>query len=162
MSMGLHRLVVTLGLTLVAVLVTTACGGAGTTSAVTPTPSPTPPPVVKTAMATVAGTSKTILTDPSGNTLYYETTDTGGKVMCTAACAATWPPLLVPAGVTKLTGDSGATGTLGSVSDANGTQITYNGWPLFAFSKDTAPGSTTGEGLANRWHVATPDIAAAT
>lgn len=153
-------MVTPVALALTALLGSAACGGGGTQSAATPAPSPTPPPVVKTATATVGGTSKTIITDPNGNTLYYETTDTGGKVMCTAACATTWPPLLVPAGVTKLTGGAGVTGTLSSISDPNGTQITYNGWPLFGFSKDTGPGSTAGEGLANRWHVAAPDLAA--
>jgi predicted lipoprotein with Yx(FWY)xxD motif len=156
--MALQRMVAAVGLVLIALLGSAACGG-GTQSAATPAPSPTPPPVVKSAMATVAGSSKTIITDPNGNTLYYETNDTGGKVNCTAACATTWPPLLVPPGVTKLTGGLGITGTLSSISDPNGTQITYNGWPLFAFSKDTGPGSTAGEGLANRWHVGTPDLA---
>jgi predicted lipoprotein with Yx(FWY)xxD motif len=161
--MVLRRLITALGLSLAAALLVAACGGGGNQSAATPppTPSPTPVPVVKTATATVAGTSKTIITDPNGNTLYYESTDTGGKVVCTGACATTWPPLLVPAGVTKLTGGPGITGTLSSVTDPNGNQITYNGWPLFAFAKDTGPGSVAGEGLANRWHVATPDLAAA-
>ena len=39
------------------------------------------------------------------------------------------------------------------------SQITYNGWPLFAFSKDTKAGDQTGEGVAGRWHVASTDLA---
>jgi predicted lipoprotein with Yx(FWY)xxD motif len=47
---------------------------------------------------------------------------------------------------------------LGSVRRPDGTrQATLNGWPLYRFSEDRAPGETKGEGLKGTWHVIGPD-----
>jgi len=35
-------------------------------------------------------------------------------------------------------------------------QVTYNGIPLYYYSKDTKPGDTTGEGVGGIWHVVKP------
>jgi len=43
--------------------------------------------------------------------------------------------------------------------DANGNQVEYNGHLLYAYSGDTAPGQTNGEGLLGKWFVATPGLA---
>jgi len=43
--------------------------------------------------------------------------------------------------------------------DANGNQIEYNGHLLYAYSGDTAPGQTNGEGLLGKWFVAIPGLA---
>ncbi len=32
------------------------------------------------------------------------------------------------------------------------TQVTLNGWPLYRFARDTAPGDTKGEGVGGTWH----------
>ena len=46
--------------------------------------------------------------------------------MCTDACRAAWPPLLLPAGVTTATPGAGVTGALGPITRPNGgTQVTY-------------------------------------
>jgi predicted lipoprotein with Yx(FWY)xxD motif len=146
-----------------ALLLLAGCGstGSSTASSSTPVPTPTPEPVLKTATATVAGNSKTIITNASGMTLYYYTPDKGtGQATCTGACLAAWPPALLPSGVTKPTGDKGVTGALGTVSSpAGGSQVTYNGWPLYTWVKDKAPGDTTGQGVGGKWFVATPDVA---
>jgi predicted lipoprotein with Yx(FWY)xxD motif len=148
-----------------------ACGGSSSSSgssSSTATPaasaSATPAsPVVKTATATVAGKSEMILTDQKGMTLYYYMPDKGGHVTCTGDCAAAWPPLLLPAGESKPTGDQGVTGTLAAVPGAaGGTQVTYNGWPLYTWVKDKAPGDTTGQGVGGKWFVVTPDAPSAT
>jgi len=147
-------------------LLLAACGGSSNNQAgaSTPAPTPTPTPVVKTAMATVAGASKTILVGENGMTLYYYTPDKGtGQATCTATCLANWPPLLLPTGVTKPTGESGVTGTLGTVtSSAGGMQVTYNGWPLYFWVKDKVPGDTTGQNVGGKWFVVPPDVASGT
>jgi predicted lipoprotein with Yx(FWY)xxD motif len=144
-------------------LLLAACGGSSNNPAAsnTPAPTPTPTPVVKTAMATVAGNSKTILVGENGMTLYYYTPDKGtGQATCTGACMQNWPPLLLPTGVTRPTGESGVTGTLGTVtSPAGGMQVTYNGWPLYFWTKDKVPGDTTGQNVGGKWFVVPPDVA---
>ena len=150
-------------------LLIAACGGgspsSGTaSSSATPSaaPSAAAAPVVKTATATVAGKSETILTDTKGMTLYYYTPDKGGKVTCTAGCATAWPPLMLPAGVTKPTGEGVSSG-LGTVANpSGGLQVTYHGWPLYGWVKDKAPGDTTGQGVGGNWFVVTPDTPSAT
>ena len=146
------------------VLLVAACGGSSSSSGTassSSTPSAAPSaaaePVVKTATATVAGKSETILTDAKGMTLYYYTPDKGGKVTCTAGCATAWPPLMLPAGATTPTGQGLSTG-LGTVSSpTGGLQVTYHGWPLYGWVKDKAPGDTTGQGVGGNWFVVTPD-----
>jgi predicted lipoprotein with Yx(FWY)xxD motif len=110
---------------------------------------------VQTATATVSGSSTTILTNTAGMTLYYRTSDTSTSV-CSAGCAAVWPPLLLPSGTPSATGT--VPGTLALIADANGNQVTYNGHPLYTFSKDAAVGDTKGEGVGGVWHVATPAL----
>ena len=107
--------------------------------------------VVKVATATVAGKSESILTNTAGLTLYYRTSDTATSV-CSGGCASVWPPLLLPSG-TPTSSDT-LNGTLVILADANGSQVTYSGHPLYMYSNDTGPGSTKGEGFAGVWHVA--------
>lgn len=135
-----------------------ACGSASTTgsgsSGTTPTSAPS---TVKTAQATVKGTSETILTNAQGLTLYYFMPDTASTAACTGTCAGIWPPLLLTS-TGSPTSASSLPGTLSAVSDANGNQVEYNGHPLYTYSKDTAPGQTNGEGLFGKWFVATPNL----
>jgi predicted lipoprotein with Yx(FWY)xxD motif len=141
-----------------------ACGGSSSGAASTPAPTPTPNPVVKTATAVVAGTSETILVGENGMTLYYYTPDKGtGQANCIGACMQNWPPLLLPAGVTRPTGEKGVTGALGTVtSSAGGLQVTYKSWPLYFWVKDKAPGDTTGQNVGGKWFVVPPDVAPGT
>jgi predicted lipoprotein with Yx(FWY)xxD motif len=150
----------------VATLLLAACGsspqgssgGSGSASKSTPTPTPASSPV-KEATATVGGKSETIFTNDAGMTLYYYESDKDASVSCTGACAANWPPLMATSGTPGPL--PGATGTWGSDSNpAGGSVVTYNGWPLYTFVKDTAPGQTTGQGVGGVWFVATPSLAA--
>lgn len=146
-------------------LLAVACGGSSSNGAAgAPAATPTPQPVVKTATATVAGTSETVLVGENGMTLYYYAPDKGtGEATCTGQCLLNWPPLLLPTGVTKPTGEKGVTGILGTVpSTAGGMQVTYNSWPLYFFVKDKVPGDTTGQNVGGKWFVVPPDVARGT
>ncbi len=143
-----------------------ACGGSnGTTGSNTPTPTPTAAPNVLAKAETVAGQSMTILVDSRGMTVYRWSTDTGankGKINCVGGCAAVWPPFVLTGGAASPVAGSGVTGTLSTLPnpDGKGTQILYNGWPLYFYAKDQAPGDTTGQGVGGKWFVVPPDQAA--
>jgi predicted lipoprotein with Yx(FWY)xxD motif len=98
-----------------------------------------------------------ILADAKGMTLYMATGDTAGQSGCTADCLNLWPPLILPAGQSQPVAGPGVAG-LGTFVRSDGIQVTYHGKPLYTWSKDTAPGQVTGEGVIDSggtWHVAT-------
>lgn len=144
------------------ILFIAACGNSGYTgsssSGTTPTTAPSSgQPLVKTAQATVKGTSETVLTNAEGLTLYYLTTDTATTATCTGTCTGIWPPLLFT-GTGSPTSASPLSGTLSAVADGNGNQVEYNGHPLYTYANDTAPGQANGEGVGGTWFVATPNL----
>ena len=150
-----------------ALSMTAACGGSSPSTAAstpTPAPSPTQAPNLAAMSETVAGASMTILVDDKGMTLYRWGKDSGanlGKISCVGGCAADWPPFVLPSGETAAVAGKGVTGTLTALAnpDGKGTQVIYNGWPLYYFVKDKAPGDTTGQGVNGNWFVVTPDQA---
>jgi predicted lipoprotein with Yx(FWY)xxD motif len=87
-----------------------------------------------------------VLVNSAGMTLYMFAKDTGTQSTCTGACAQNWPPLLDNG---KPTAGSGATASmLGTTTRSDGgSQVTYNGHPLYLFAGDNAPGDTNGQGL---------------
>ena len=107
----------------------------------------------------VTGTAKQALVTPDGKTLYYFTSDTATTSACSGGCVATWPPLLTSS--TSGAPIAGLTGTLATLSRSGGTQVVYNGHPLYTFSGDQAPGDAKGEGFMGKWFVATSDLAPA-
>ena len=113
--------------------------------------------LIKTATATVNGTSETILTNSQGLTLYYRTSDMPPSTVCSGGCAGAWPPLVV-SGSGAPTSAASLSGKLTVVTDANGKQVAYNGHPLYTYSGDTGPGQTSGEGFGGVWHVCTPSL----
>ena len=95
-----------------------------------------------------------VLADAQGDTLYWYAKDMkGGPSTCTGSCLAAWPAITgKPAAAMGVT----FAGRLGSVTDANGTvQATYNGYPLYRYAEDMAPGQTSGNGAGGVWHVIT-------
>jgi len=97
-----------------------------------------------------------VLTDPSGKTLYTYKDDVpnSGQSSVPSTIAANWPPLLVTGSVVA---PSGLSGQLGSFSRPDGsTQVMYKGMPLYTFVGDTAAGQANGQGLLNLWFAATP------
>jgi predicted lipoprotein with Yx(FWY)xxD motif/plastocyanin len=112
--------------------------------------------------ATAAGT---MMTDPDGWTLYTWDGDQVGMSNCWDSCAQAWSPFLSTA--EELTAPAGLAGTLGWIDRGDGTwQVSLDGWPLYYFSGDTAPGAVNGDGsmgFGARWYVtsfAAPAVAA--
>jgi predicted lipoprotein with Yx(FWY)xxD motif len=98
-----------------------------------------------------------VLANAKGQTLYWYSKDVKGKRSeCTAGCLTAWPAVTgtpVPASGVKLNGK------LGTITRPGGiTQATYNGYPLYTYSGDTAPGQTTGNGAGGVWHVITGKV----
>jgi predicted lipoprotein with Yx(FWY)xxD motif len=149
-----------LAVTLVAGLA--ACGGSGTTTTAGPgttsTPTTTAAPSTTAPSDTTAAPSGavvaaadtdlgTILTDGEGFTLYtYQPDDGGGVATCAGGCQAAWPP--APA---ASAGDGVDASLLGTTDD--GSQATYNGWPLYYYASDSAPSDTNGQGVGGVWSV---------
>ncbi len=82
-------------------------------------------------------------------TLYKFASDTKGGTTsaCTGACATTWPPLTVTstAQLRAPTTAPKALATIARTDIAAGTlQVTYDGYPLYFYSGDTALGKTDG------------------
>lgn len=64
----------------------------------------------------------------------------------------TWPPVLAEGGATPAVEGVDAD-LVATVTRSDGSsQVTLNGWPLYRFSGDTAPGETNGEGVGGTWH----------
>jgi predicted lipoprotein with Yx(FWY)xxD motif len=110
--------------------------------------------VVRTASATVAGKTETILVSSEGLPLYIYRPDTASTSFVSGGLARLWPPL------TSLTSPAaagaGVTGKVAVLQDINGQQVTYNGHPLYTFVDDRN-GQVTGQGVQN-FSVATPGL----
>jgi predicted lipoprotein with Yx(FWY)xxD motif len=126
----------------------------------------TPTGAVPVTGATTVNVSETadygpVLVDDAGYSLYIFMNDTqnSGASTCTDACAAEWPPLVTDGPPTAGEGvDEFLLSTL--PRDDGSTQVTYNGWPLYLFADDTAPGDTLGQGLDDSgglWFLISPD-----
>ena len=112
--------------------------------------------MIKTADVAVGGKSATILTDVQGMTLYYRTSDSLSSV-CSAACAHAWPPLIFKGSGTP-SSETQLPGVLGVSNNVNGTQVSYQGHPLYTYAADGSAGKVTGQGLGGVWFVATVDL----
>lgn len=115
-------------------------------------------PTYEVKVANVSGLGP-ILVDGRGQTLYLFVPDHQGQPStCYGICAVEWPPQLLPTGLTRpVAGPGVETQLLGSSVRKDGTtQITYNGWPLYYWPHDLAPGQATGQGINNAgglWYV---------
>jgi predicted lipoprotein with Yx(FWY)xxD motif len=93
-----------------------------------------------------------ILTDSEGRTLYLFDPDTqSGEPTCYDDCAEAWPAFVEE--VTAGDGVDASLLTTATRTDDAGVQVVYNGWPLYYFSGDEAPGDTNGQGLNDIWWV---------
>jgi len=140
-----------------AVLVT-ACGS-GDSSDTTAAPAADTTAAAPAAGATIETTSGDLgdyLVDEGGLTLYVFLNDeqNSGSSACEDQCLANWPPLEGEAAA----GGGVDAGMLGTITRSDGsTQATYNGWPLYYFANDSAPGDTNGQSVNDVWYVIAPD-----
>lgn len=94
------------------------------------------------------------LVDGSGNTLYYFTKDSANTSVCAGICARIWPPyepnaLSLPS---VLKGSD-----FGTITRSDGgTQLTFQGYPLYTFAGDHTRGETKGYGFKKLWYTIDP------
>lgn len=94
----------------------------------------------------------TFLADGDGNTLYLFTKDVKGTSNCYDKCAQQWPAV-IPAGDATLK-EGVASSLIGTTERKDGTkQLMYNGWPLYYYAKDKAPGDVVGQAVGKVWWV---------
>jgi predicted lipoprotein with Yx(FWY)xxD motif len=148
----------------VAALVLAACTSSGTAVS-TPFSSSRPAlehgPTYEVKVQDISGLGP-VLVDGQGIALYlYRTDRQGTPSRCYGICSVQWPPDTLPTGVARPVAGTGVEPRLiGTAPRTDGTtQITYNGWPLYFWPPDRAPGTATGQGLTNAgglWYVLDP------
>jgi predicted lipoprotein with Yx(FWY)xxD motif len=94
---------------------------------------------------TLVAVGSDVITNREGMTLYTFDRDTTGVSHCTGPCAEMWPPVRPSA---ELTGKG-----FGVIKRADGSeQVTYQGKPIYLYSKDSKPGDAKGDGVGGVWH----------
>ena len=81
----------------------------------------------------------TILSTRSHRALYYWSVEkrAGGKVRCTGACAAAWPPLIVRAASSVPRRLPNVKGTFGVIRRPDGRlQVTHNRLPIYTYAHE--------------------------
>jgi predicted lipoprotein with Yx(FWY)xxD motif len=135
-------------------------GAAGEQPAASAAAAPAAAPAAKGPALNVATNPKLgkFLVGDNGMTLYIFKKDAPGKSNCNADCLAKWPPLLAgAAGAVPVLGEGIDPKLIGTATLADGrTIITYNGMPLYYWSKDAKPGDVTGQGVGGVWFVVSP------
>ena len=102
------------------------------------------------------------LTNSSGFTLYYRSTDkpNSGNTTCTTSfCEVNWPVFY---NSTLKLAPGLSSSEFGIITPYNSTKIvTFNGYPLFYWAHDTKPGDATGQGIGG-FYVANLTLTAVT
>jgi predicted lipoprotein with Yx(FWY)xxD motif len=100
------------------------------------TPPVTPPATTPTVSFQIKNDSHfgSVITDGSGNTLYFFSLDANGNSACTSGCLPVWP-VVYSASPTFGTGLNA--GDFSTITRTDGSkQTTYKGWPLYTYSGD--------------------------
>lgn len=98
-----------------------------------------------------------VLVGSEGMTLYMFDQDTQGEgaSTCSGGCTDNWPPLTVD---DDPVAGSGVGADLSTFEREDGsTQVAANGWPLYYFTPDEAPGDVNGQGVNDAWWVLRSD-----
>lgn len=133
---------------------TTAANGAGSSSDPMSTPSASMMSSSRGGMMEVKDTMLgLILTNPHDMTVYYYTGDKKGSGVssCMGSCAVAWPPVIAPV---RLPAGVKLAGPIGYIVRPNGQhQVTIDGYPIYRYVGDKAPGQTNGNGIGGKWWV---------
>lgn len=114
----------------------------------------TGPQLVLTVRHLAAGD---IIVTAGGYSVYVYDGDTRGTTgtACDAACLREWPPVTTTSNAPQT---RGVTASVGDITAPDGTrQLTVDGWPLYRFSGDKAPGMTNGQGIGGQFWLLSPD-----
>jgi predicted lipoprotein with Yx(FWY)xxD motif len=108
-------------------------------------------------LATADSEFGTIVVDGEGMTAYMFDNDTqgSGESSCSGDCLAAWPPIVAESDAPTVEGLEGEVGTI--ERDDGTLQVTLNGWPLYLWAQDSAPGDVTGQAVNDVWWVVGPD-----
>lgn len=98
------------------------------------------------------------LVDDNGRTLYMFLGDGRKDSSCYGACASVWPPVLTAG---RPAAENGIAASKLSIyrRDDGGTQVTYNGHPLYYYQADTAAGDAYGQSIEQfgaEWYAVSP------
>jgi len=97
-----------------------------------------------------------VVTSQQGMTLYRFDKDSPQVSTCYDACAKQWTPLLAEGKEITFTGVP--QNMVGTTKRKDGTrQITINKWPVYMYTKDSAPGDANGQGMGGTWFAVTPE-----
>lgn len=117
-----------------------------------PTSSSSSSPAVEFSVAEVSGLG-TVVVDGRGRTVYVFTSDGHTNAPCSGAsgCTKVWPDLALPAGVSSARAGNGIhAALLGKMKSSNGEIYpTYDGWLMYEYVGDSAPGQGTGQGISS-------------
>jgi predicted lipoprotein with Yx(FWY)xxD motif len=114
-------------------------------------------PTGSAALATATTSLGEVVVDGTGMTVYVFDTDTQGAETsaCTGQCLANWPPVTTDSADPVV---DGVTGEVGTIAGPDGSmQLTLDGWPLYTFAGDSAPGDVNGQGVNDVWWAVAPD-----
>jgi predicted lipoprotein with Yx(FWY)xxD motif len=143
------------------VVVLSGCGSdddGGDTSSAGTTSAPASSSAVEEAELRTADTDLgNIVVDSEGMTVYVFDSDTpdSGESSCTGGCLEAWPPVVTESDSPSV---DGVTGEVGTITRDDGTkQVTLDGWPLYYWQDDAAPGDTTGQAVQDVWWVVSAD-----
>ncbi len=100
------------------------------------------------------------LTDGQGRTLYYFTKDSNGMSACSGNCIKNWPAFSADSVIVPSVLNASDFGTI--TRDDGTTQVTFRGYPLYYFIRDSKRGEVAGEGVAKVWYVVDPQKFAGT
>jgi predicted lipoprotein with Yx(FWY)xxD motif len=86
-----------------------------------------------------------VLVNAKGRTLYVFMKDKHSRVTCTGSCASFWPPLKWKGSGKPAAGGAAKSAMVAWDKDPSGGKVvTYNHWPLYTYSGDSAAGQALG------------------
>jgi predicted lipoprotein with Yx(FWY)xxD motif len=129
----------------------------------------TAPATAQTTPSTTAATAKPIklgigdsslgriMVDASGMTLYMFAPDRYNVSVCEGQCLTAWPPVMLRASQSladvELSGGLRRSKLGVAMREDGSRQVTYNGWALYYWFRDTKPGDLLGQWVNNIWWV---------